>query len=96
MVEVSRALMKGRSAAQQREAVIAGFPTVPAWFRKLFPYSKWGAELNAHITPAFFTWLVGPMQTVEATLSDGSTQQSGVHIERCRYLAESNCAGMSV
>lgn len=76
---------QGRSAAQQREAVIAGFPTVPAWFRKLFPYSKWGAELNARITPAFFTWLVGPMQTVEATLSDGTTQQSGVHIERCRY-----------
>ncbi|CAL8467376.1 g6913 [Coccomyxa elongata] len=96
MVEVSRALMKGRSAAQQREAVIAGFPSVPPWFRKAFPYSKWGAELNARITPAFFTWLVGPMQTVEATLSDGTTQRSGVHIERCRYLAESKCAGMCV
>lgn len=34
MVEVSRALMKGRSAAQQRDAVIAGFPQVPAWFRR--------------------------------------------------------------
>lgn len=32
---------------------------VPDWFRRLFPYSKWGAELNARITPAFFTWLVG-------------------------------------
>ena len=34
MVEVSRALMRGRTAAQQRDAVIQGFPQVPAWFRK--------------------------------------------------------------
>lgn len=34
MVEVSRALMRGRTAAQQRDAVIAGFPEVPPWFRK--------------------------------------------------------------
>lgn len=58
MVEVSRALMRGRSAEQQRDAVIRGFPQVPDWFRRVFPYSKWGAELNARITPAFFTWLV--------------------------------------
>ena len=34
MVEVSRALMRGRTAAEQRDAVIAGFPEVPEWFRK--------------------------------------------------------------
>jgi len=37
-------------------AVIAGFPRVPPWFRKLFPYSKWGAEVNAWITPIFFRY----------------------------------------
>ena len=37
--------------------MIAGFPAVPPWFRRAFPYSKWGAELNAAITPAFFSWL---------------------------------------
>ena len=50
MVEVSRALMKGRSAAAQREAVMAGFPAVPAWFRRAFPYSRWGAEVRARST----------------------------------------------
>lgn len=95
MVEVSRALMKGRSSAEQREAVIAGFPAIPPWFRKLFPYSKWGAQLNAKITPAFFTWLVGPMETVEVEVN-GQVQQSGVHIKRCRYLAESGCTAMCV
>lgn len=95
MVEVSRALMRGRSAAEQRDAVIAGFPEVPPWFRKLFPYSKWGAEVNARITPAFFTWLVGPMKTAPAVI-DGQQQMSAVKIERCRYLAESGCAAMCV
>lgn len=57
---------------------------VPQWFRRLFPYTKWGAELNARITPAFFTWLVGPMKT-EAVDIGGQTQMSGVHIEKCRF-----------
>jgi hypothetical protein len=100
MVEVSRALMAARpTAAAQRAAVVAGFPRVPSWFRRLFPYSKWGAELNAAITPAFFSWLVGPMAQVEVELTDPrtgdvTTQRSGVKIERCRYLAESGCVGM--
>ena len=44
---------------------------------------RWGAELNARITPAFFTWLVGPMTTVEVDI-DGVKQSSAVHIKRCR------------
>lgn len=46
-------LLQGRTADQQRDAVISGFPQVPPWFRRAFPYSKWGAEVNAKITPAF-------------------------------------------
>ncbi|KAL0041404.1 hypothetical protein WJX79_002283 [Trebouxia sp. C0005] len=95
MLEVSRALMKGKSASQQRDAVIKGFPKVPNWFRKVFPYSKWGAELNAQITPAFFSWLVGPMYTETADVN-GVQQRSSVHIKRCRYLAGSGCVGMCV
>lgn len=38
MVEVSRSLMRGRTAAEQYNAVIAGFPAVPDWFRRVFPY----------------------------------------------------------
>jgi len=95
MVEVSRMLMKGKSAEEQQTAVIAGFPQVPGWFRKLFPYSKWGAELNAWITPVFFRWLVGPMERRETEVN-GQVQKSAVHITKCRYLAESKCAGMCV
>lgn len=65
MIEVSRSLMKGKRAKEQYEAVIEGFPEVPDGFRALFPYSTWGAELNAAVTPIFFKWLVGPMERIE-------------------------------
>ena len=52
--------IQGKTAQEQQAAVIAGFPAVPAWFRKLFPYSKWGAEVNAWITPTFFKWGSSP------------------------------------
>lgn len=74
---------QGKSAQEQQDAIIKGFPNVPDWFRSLFPYSKWGAELNATITPAFFTWLVGSMETVEVEI-DGELMRSGVHIKECR------------
>jgi hypothetical protein len=100
MIEVSRSLMKGRNAAQQRDAVIAGFPSVPGWFRKLFPYSRWGAEINAKISNTFFSWLVGPMETIQVEFARPNgeivVQNSGVQIERCRYLAESGCTAMCV
>lgn len=76
-------LLQSRNASQQRDAVISGFPAIPAWFRRLFPYSKWGAEANAWITPTFFTWLVGPMEIEEAEI-EGIRQHSQVHIKRCR------------
>lgn len=69
---------------------------MPPWFRKVFPYSKWGAELNARITPAFFQWLVGPCEPVDIEVPGAGTQRSGVKIQRCRYLAESGCKAMCV
>ena len=99
MVEVSRALMrKLPKASRQSAAVVAGFPRVAPWFRALFPYSSWGAELNARITPAFFGWLVGPAAVKEEPIVDfrGDAVRSAVRIERCRYLAESGCVGMCV
>eukprot|EP00897_Mesotaenium_endlicherianum_P005032 jgi/Mesen1/4557/ME000232S03816 len=95
MVEVSHALMRGRNASEQQAAVLQGFPDVPAWFRSLFPYSEWGAELNARITPIFFTWLVGPCQVAEAEVN-GKALRSAVQIEKCRYLETSGCTGMCV
>ncbi|KAH9565220.1 hypothetical protein CY35_04G066600 [Sphagnum magellanicum] len=95
MVEVSHALAAGKSAAEQQTAVLKGFPRVPTWFRQLFPYSDWGAALNARITPLFFSWLVGPCEVVEVTIQDKKLR-SGVHIHKCRYLETSGCTGLCV
>lgn len=95
MVEVSHALMRGRRGEEQREAVLMGFPSVPPWFRQLFPYSDWGAEVNASITPRFFEWLVGPCE-VESGDVEGRNLRSVVAIKRCRYLDTSGCVGMCV
>jgi hypothetical protein len=96
MVEVSRALMKGKNAEQQRQAVLEGFPTVSQTFRKLFPYTPKGAEINASITPMFFQWLVGPCSVNKIEVPGHGELNSGVKIEQCRYLKESNCVGLCV
>lgn len=96
MVEVSRALMKNKTASEQRAAVISGFPQIPEWFRKAFPYSHKGAEQNAAITPLFFAWLVGPCAVTIIDVPGAGQLKSGVQIEQCRYLAESNCAAMCI
>ncbi|CAI5974476.1 unnamed protein product [Closterium sp. NIES-64] len=52
-----RAHARALAEAAQRSAVLQGFPRVPAMFRRAFPFSHWGAEANAAITPRFFSWL---------------------------------------
>lgn len=63
MVEVSRALMRGRTAAQQRDAVIAGFPQVPAWFRRC---AGWGRLAAARCADAYPVWGSMSERTVPA------------------------------
>eukprot|EP00897_Mesotaenium_endlicherianum_P000883 jgi/Mesen1/10796/ME000092S10287 len=99
-VDVSRRVMRGRSAEEQRAAVGQVLlsmlpPNGPATFRKLFPPTKWSAELNAAITVPFFQWLVGPAELKEVEVN-GVKQMSGVQIKKCRYLENSGCVGMCV
>lgn len=97
MVDVSRALLRSKrgDASAARAAVIEGLPRVPAWFRRLFPYSRWGAALNARVTPGAFGWLVGAARVIEIDV-DGRPLRAGVEIERCRYLEAAGCAAMCV
>ncbi|KAI5075494.1 hypothetical protein GOP47_0009570 [Adiantum capillus-veneris] len=99
-VDVSREVMKGRNPPQQKEAVRSVLlsilpPGAPATFRKLFPPTKWSAEINAAITVPFFYWLVGPSELMEVEVN-GVKQKSGVHIKKCRYIEYSGCVGMCV
>ena len=65
------------------------------WFRRLFPAMRWGAELNARITPLFFSWLVGECAPA-AGLYEGKPAMNVVKIKKCRYLEVSMCCGMCV
>ncbi|KAG0590005.1 hypothetical protein KC19_1G063300 [Ceratodon purpureus] len=99
-VDVSKKIMQGRTAVEQR-AVVRNVllsllpPGAPAQFRKLFPPTKWSAEVNAAITVPFFQWLVGPAELMEIEVN-GVKQMSGVKITKCRYLENSGCVGMCV
>ena len=104
-VDLSKKIMQGRSAAEQR-AVVAQvlqslIPAPVLWIiRTVFSPTRLVCVLNAWFATQMFEWLVGPCEVVEAevTTAQGElrSQPSAVHIEKCRYLEESQCVGMCV
>jgi hypothetical protein len=97
--------MAGRNAAQQQALVAIVLKSlVPAqvlWLiRTLFSPTQLVCELNAWFATQLFEWLVGPceVKSVEVPTPDGGSrsQNSGVHIKKCRYLEQSRCVGMCV
>lgn len=105
VVELSRRMMQGRSALEQQVLVARVLGSmVPApllWLiRQLFSPTRWVCEANAWFAARLFPWLIGPCEVTEAevTGANGETrrQRSTVHIQKCRYLAESNCVGLCV
>lgn len=104
-VELSMQIMRGRSAAEQQQLVAVVLQSlVPAqvlWLiRHLFSPTRLVCELNAWFATVLFEWLVGPCRVTEVEVPDetGQTrkQNSGVHIEKCRYLEQSRCVGLCV
>ena len=104
-VQLSEQIMQGRDADQQQAVVAKVLQSlVPApvlWLiRNLFSPTKLVCVLNAWFAAQMFEWLVGPCEVEEAEVDDGvggvRSQPSAVHIQKCRYLEESNCTGMCV
>lgn len=105
VVDLSKRIMQGRSPAQQ-QAMVAQIlsslaPAPILWIiRTVVPPTRWVCESNAWFAARLFPWLIGPCKVVEAevTGADGETrwQKSDVHIQKCRYLEESNCVGLCV
>lgn len=101
-VDLSRDIMRGRNSQEQQQTVAGVLgsllpPQAPANFRKWFPLNRRNAEFNAWITTLGFGWLVGPSKVVEVEVEwNGKTEKwnSGVNIEKCRYLENSGCVGM--
>ncbi|CAM9305763.1 unnamed protein product [Scytosiphon promiscuus] len=95
-------------APERQRQVVRGvlrslFPVwFPAFYRTLFPRSKFSAEVNAFMCPPLFGWLVGKSELtegavdIEAMDGKGPTQEvwrNTVKVERCRYLEASKCKG---
>ena len=104
-VDLSKQIMQGRTAQQQQAAVAQVLQSlVPApvlWLiRTLFSPTRLVCVLNAWFAAQMFEWLVGPceVETADVTDADGTvrSQPSAVHIQKCRYLEESQCVGMCV
>ncbi|GAQ83133.1 hypothetical protein KFL_001370030 [Klebsormidium nitens] len=99
-VDVSKALMRGKSAQEQQAAVsrvlLSLIPRhLPYIIRTFFKPTRLSLELNALFTPSIFSWLVGPAEVVEVEVN-GVKQKTGVKIKKCRYLEASGCVGMCV
>lgn len=104
-VDLSKSIMEGRSSSEQQALVgVVLRSLVPApvlWaIRTFFSPTRLVCELNAWFATQLFEWLVGPCSVVEAEIPQASgalqSQNSGVHIEKCRYLEKSGCVGMCI
>lgn len=104
-VDLSKQIMQGRSSREQQAAVAQVLQSlVPApvrWIvRTVFSPTRLVCVLNAWFAARLFEWLVGPCEVTQADVKglDGVIRQqpSAVHIQKCRYLAESQCVGMCV
>jgi Beta-carotene isomerase D27-like, C-terminal len=104
-VDLSKQIMAGRNAQGQQQLVAVVLRSlVPApvlWvIRTVCSPTRWVCESNAWFATQLFGWLVGPstVKSADITLADGTvrSQNSGVHIEKCRYLEQSGCVGMCI
>jgi len=104
-VDLSQKIMKGRKAQEQQALVAVVLrslvPSPVLWLiRTLVSPTRLVCELNAWFATVLFEWLVGPCEVKEVTVTDADgqprLQNSGVHIQKCRYLEQSRCVGMCV
>jgi hypothetical protein len=104
-VDLSKHFMRGRNAREQQEAIArvlrSLIPPPILWIVRTFFFpTQLVCELNAWFATVLFEWLVGPCEVKAVTVvaPDGTTRQqnSGVRIQKCRYLEDSQCVGMCV
>ncbi|KAK9789959.1 hypothetical protein WJX73_004858 [Symbiochloris irregularis] len=83
-----------------RQILVSLFPRwlLPA-FRALFsaPMPQLSCRLNAFVTALTCQWLMGKCTVNDAEDSNGNVLPGqGVHVERCRYLEETQCASVCI
>ncbi|KAJ9187884.1 hypothetical protein P3X46_003298 [Hevea brasiliensis] len=105
LIEVANRLMlTGRTNADTRDAAVrilrSLFPPLLLDLYKLLisPLGggKVAAMMVARVTAFTCKWLMGICTVNSVDLPDGTSCESGVFVERCKYLEESKCVGICV
>jgi hypothetical protein len=105
LIEVARKLVARHKSREETEDAAVRilqslFPPflLPAFRRIITPLGNGrpAAILTAWVTQWSCQWLMGRCQLNDVQLADGTTQRSGVLVEKCKYLEESGCAGICV
>ncbi|KAK3415375.1 hypothetical protein EUGRSUZ_H01003 [Eucalyptus grandis] len=105
LIEVAhRLMMKGSSNSDTRDAAIRILRSLfPPFLLELYQLliapigeGKLAAVMVARVTALTCQWLMGKCTVNSVDLLDGTSCQSGVFVERCKYLEESKCVGICV
>ncbi|KAJ4850341.1 hypothetical protein Tsubulata_037457 [Turnera subulata] len=105
LIEVANRLMlTGRTNSDTKDAAVrilrSLFPPLLLDLYKMLisPIAggKVAAMMVARVTMVTCQWLMGKCTLNSVDLPDGKSWQSGVFVEKCKYLEESKCVGICV
>ncbi|XP_030454781.2 beta-carotene isomerase D27, chloroplastic isoform X3 [Syzygium oleosum] len=105
LIEVAhRLMMKGSNNSDTRDAAVRILRSLfPPFLLELYQLlvapvgeGKLAAMMVARVTALTCQWLMGKCTVNSVDLPDGASCQSGVFVERCKYLEESKCVGICV
>ncbi|KAI3987515.1 hypothetical protein MKX01_003201 [Papaver californicum] len=104
LIEVANHLMNGRSSSEAKKASVRILnslfpPFLLPLFRMLIAPVAGGevaAIMVARVTALSCQWLMGRCIVNSVDLPDGTSLNSGVLVERCKYLEESKCSGICI
>lgn len=104
---VNRLMTKGKKGGSNADTIEAAVRILKSLFPPLLltlyrilvvpiQEGKVAAVMVARVTALSCKWLMGPCVVNSVNLPDGSTCNSGVFVERCKYLEESKCVGICI
>ncbi|KAK4751099.1 hypothetical protein SAY87_004581 [Trapa incisa] len=105
LIEVAnRLMMKGKNNSDTRDAAVRILRSFfPPFLLELYQLlitplggGKVAAAMVARVTALTCQWLMGTCKINSVDLPDGTSCESGVFVERCKYLEESKCVGICI
>uniref|UniRef100_A0A7N0TTG2 Beta-carotene isomerase D27-like C-terminal domain-containing protein n=1 Tax=Kalanchoe fedtschenkoi TaxID=63787 RepID=A0A7N0TTG2_KALFE len=100
LIEVAtHMMMKFRNNSDTKDAAVRILVSLfPSWLLELYKKliaplggGQVAAVMVARVTAITCQWLMGPCTINSVDLDNGSSWQSGVYVEKCKYLEESKC-----